>query len=135
MADDNDPLDWTVDQVVAFLCHSPSTWSADPSLRPDPEVALKKQRVNGNVLLKGVNEKVLRRREHGQASPWTSVHPSMSMSIRVRPWTLDNKHGRLAPKIGILAISMSPVTLHHFLCLQVTALCYYYCREVSALLF
>jgi len=61
---DTDPLDWTVHQVVAFLCHTPSTWSADPSLRPDPikfEVALKKQRVNGNVLLKGVNEEVLRK--------------------------------------------------------------------------
>jgi hypothetical protein len=60
-----DPLDWSVDQVVAFLCHTPSTWS---SLRPDPikfEVALKKQRVNGNVLpsllLKGVNEEILRK--------------------------------------------------------------------------
>ena len=49
---------------MAYLCHSPSTLWSVPSLRPDPgffEDALRKQRVNGNVLLKGVNEEVLRK--------------------------------------------------------------------------
>jgi hypothetical protein len=58
----DDPLDWTVDQVVAFLCHSPSTWSADPSLRPDPvdfKGALRKESVTGKVLLGYVGKALL----------------------------------------------------------------------------
>ena len=61
-----DPLDWTVDQVVAFLCHSPSTpWlqSANPLQRPDPvsfEAALRENLVNGEVLLNDVEGVSLR---------------------------------------------------------------------------
>jgi hypothetical protein len=62
-----------------------------------------------------------------------SIRPCPCPSVSVHG-LLDNKQGRLAPKIGILAMSMSPVTLHHFLCLHITALCCY-CRGVSALLF
>ena len=54
-----DPLDWTVDQVVTFLCHRPSTWSADPSLRPDPlflRDVLRDNLVNGKVLLNHVGK-------------------------------------------------------------------------------
>ena len=59
---DTDPLDWTIDQFVAFLCHSPSTWSADPSLRPDPvffKNALRENLVNGKVLLNRVGKMLL----------------------------------------------------------------------------
>ena len=61
-----DPLDWTIDRVVAFLCHSLSTpWSqsANPSERPDPvslEAALRENRINGEVLLNDVKEVSLR---------------------------------------------------------------------------
>jgi hypothetical protein len=59
---DTDPLDWTVDQVVVVLCDSPSTWSADPSLRPDPvdfKGALRKESVTGKVLLGYVGKALL----------------------------------------------------------------------------
>jgi hypothetical protein len=61
-----DPLDWTIDRVMAFLCQSLSTrWSqsANPSERPDPvslEAALRENRINGEVLLNDVNEVSLR---------------------------------------------------------------------------
>jgi hypothetical protein len=61
-----DPLDWTVDQVVAYLCYSPSTpWSqsANPSPRPDPvsfEASLRENLINGDVLLNGVDKEILR---------------------------------------------------------------------------
>ena len=57
-----DPLDWTTDHVVAFLCHSPSTWSADPSLRPDPVLfkdVLRENLVSGKVLLNYVGKVLL----------------------------------------------------------------------------
>jgi len=50
----------------------------------------------------------------------------MDMDDGRSPWTAIkiNKHRRpLAPKIGILTILMSPVTLQLFLCLLITALC------------
>ena len=61
-----DPFDWTVDEVVAFLCHNPSTpWSqsANPSQRPDPvsfEAALRENLINGEVLLNDVDKEILR---------------------------------------------------------------------------
>ena len=45
-----------------------------------------------------------------------SIRPCPCPSVSVHG-LLDNKHGRLAPKIGILAMLMSPVTLYYFLCL------------------
>ena len=56
---DTDPMDWKNDQVVAFLCDSPSTWSADPSLRPDPvffKDVLRENLVNCRVLLNNVGK-------------------------------------------------------------------------------
>ncbi|KAN0068150.1 hypothetical protein V8E54_013720 [Elaphomyces granulatus] len=61
-----DPLDWTVDEVVAFLCHSSSTpWlqSANPLQLLDPvsfEAALRENLVNGEVLLNDVEGVSLR---------------------------------------------------------------------------
>lgn len=61
-----DPLDWTVDQVVAFLCHSSSApWSqsANPARLPDPnafEAAIRENMVNGEVLLNDVDKETLR---------------------------------------------------------------------------
>ena len=50
-----DPLDWTIDQVVAVLCHN-------FSMRLDPSfgVALREQQVNGEMLLKAVEDDLLR---------------------------------------------------------------------------
>src|SRR5882762_11068720 len=58
------------------------------------------------------------RGEHGQASPWTDMDGHGHGRTDGRPWTARkiNKASasRLAPKIGILAISMTPVTLQLF---------------------
>jgi hypothetical protein len=62
-----DPLDWTVDQVVAFLCRNPLTpWSqsANPPPRPYPnafETALTENLINGEMLLNHVNDVFLRK--------------------------------------------------------------------------
>ncbi|KAL2001985.1 hypothetical protein VTN02DRAFT_900 [Thermoascus thermophilus] len=62
----DDPLDWTVDQVVAYLCHNPATpWSqsATPAPRPDPasfEAALRDNVINGETLLNDVDRDTLR---------------------------------------------------------------------------
>ncbi|PLB43170.1 hypothetical protein P170DRAFT_418954 [Aspergillus steynii IBT 23096] len=62
----SDPLDWTVDEVVGFLCHNPDQpWSqsATRGPRPDPasfETALRDNFVTGEVLLHDVNKTELR---------------------------------------------------------------------------
>ncbi|PYH42025.1 putative SNF2 family helicase/ATPase [Aspergillus saccharolyticus JOP 1030-1] len=56
-----DPLDWTVDEVVQFLCHNPDApWSLSSSrvARPDPvtfEAALRENVITGEVLLHDVD--------------------------------------------------------------------------------
>ncbi|KKK16657.1 hypothetical protein ARAM_005767 [Aspergillus rambellii] len=61
-----DPLDWTVDEVVSFLCHNPQTpWSQSNSRvpRPDPvsfEASLRENLINGEVLLQDVDKNALR---------------------------------------------------------------------------
>lgn len=61
-----DPVDWTVDQVVDFLCHDPYTpWSqsAAPPPRPDPATfgeALQSNMINGETLLYDVDKQTLR---------------------------------------------------------------------------
>lgn len=61
-----DPLDWTVEEVVEFLCHSSDTpWSqsATKSPRPDPtvlEVSLRENMISGEVLLNDVDKDALR---------------------------------------------------------------------------
>lgn len=65
-ADDGDPLDWTVDEVVAFLCHNPETpWSQSASQAPRPnpvqfEAALREHLITGEVLLHDVDKETLR---------------------------------------------------------------------------
>ncbi|GFF87514.1 protein CHROMATIN REMODELING 20 [Aspergillus lentulus] len=65
-SDDGDPLDWTVDEVVAFLCHNPETpWSQSASQAPRPnpvqfEAALRENLITGEVLLHDVDKETLR---------------------------------------------------------------------------
>ncbi|TQB68873.1 hypothetical protein MPDQ_002646 [Monascus purpureus] len=62
----DDPLDWTVDQVVEFLCHSQKTpWSQSttPPPRPDPatfEDALRSNMITGETLLNDIDKQTLR---------------------------------------------------------------------------
>ncbi|BCS03992.1 putative SNF2 family helicase/ATPase [Aspergillus luchuensis] len=61
-----DPLDWTVDEVVQFLCRNPQTpWSRSLSRapRPDPvtfEATLRENEITGEVLLHDVDKETLR---------------------------------------------------------------------------
>ncbi|PKX96856.1 putative SNF2 family helicase/ATPase [Aspergillus novofumigatus IBT 16806] len=65
-SDDGDPLDWTVDEVVAFLCYNPETpWSQSASQAPRPnpvqfEAALRENLITGEVLLHDVDKETLR---------------------------------------------------------------------------
>ncbi|KAL3474513.1 hypothetical protein BJX99DRAFT_175940 [Aspergillus californicus] len=60
-----DPLDWTVDEVVKFLCRDPQTpWSQSASRlpRPDPalfEASLRDNLINGEILLTSVDKQAL----------------------------------------------------------------------------
>ncbi|KAL4819444.1 hypothetical protein BDW67DRAFT_130668 [Aspergillus spinulosporus] len=61
----SDPLDWTVDEVVAFLCHNPETpWSRSNSTVPRPpasfEASLRENLITGEVLLQDVGKEALR---------------------------------------------------------------------------
>ena len=102
MADDNDPLDWTVDQVVAFLCHSPATWS-DPSLRPDPvffEHILRENLVTGMVLLNDVDKEVLRddlglRALGNRSAALTVIHHLRKLSEKYQGANSANIQGKL----------------------------------------
>lgn len=63
-SEDGDPLDWTVDEVVKFLCYTAETpWSNSVvSNRPDPvsfEAALRENFVTGETLLHDVDMKNL----------------------------------------------------------------------------
>ncbi|KAI9374924.1 hypothetical protein BJX61DRAFT_226652 [Aspergillus egyptiacus] len=61
-----DPLDWTVDEVVAFLCHNPQTpWSQSASRlpRPDPvslEASIRDNWITGEILLQDVDRHALK---------------------------------------------------------------------------
>ncbi|RJE20014.1 SNF2 family helicase ATPase [Aspergillus sclerotialis] len=62
---DGDPFDWTVEEVIDFLCHSPETpWSQSAKTpRPDPalfEVSLRENDISGEVLLNDVDKDELR---------------------------------------------------------------------------
>lgn len=60
-----DPFDWTVDQVVSYLCEtSPDAWSKSsaPTARPDPATfrrALEENDVNGEILLTEITKTTL----------------------------------------------------------------------------
>ncbi|PYH98962.1 SNF2 family helicase/ATPase [Aspergillus ellipticus CBS 707.79] len=66
MQSGGDPLDWTVDEVVQFLCLNPQTpWTLSSSRapRPDPvtfEAAIRDNLVTGEVLLHDVDKETLR---------------------------------------------------------------------------
>ncbi|KAL4807786.1 P-loop containing nucleoside triphosphate hydrolase protein [Aspergillus unguis] len=59
-----DPLDWSVDEVVNFLCHNPKTpWSNSTSNRPNAaslEASLREHYITGEVLLEDVEKETLR---------------------------------------------------------------------------
>ncbi|KAL2825636.1 P-loop containing nucleoside triphosphate hydrolase protein [Aspergillus cavernicola] len=65
-ASSGDPLDWTVDEVVSFLCHDDQTpWSQSASRlpRPDPvrfEASLRDNLITGEILLQDVDKPALR---------------------------------------------------------------------------
>lgn len=65
-AEGTDPVDWSVDEVVQFLCHNSHTpWSQSVSgaPRPDPtsfEAALRDNLITGEVLLNDVDKSALR---------------------------------------------------------------------------
>ncbi|KAL6232130.1 hypothetical protein BDW75DRAFT_25465 [Aspergillus navahoensis] len=61
----SDPLDWTVEEVVAFLCHNHETpWSRSNSTVPCPpasfEASLRDNLITGEVLLQDVEKEALR---------------------------------------------------------------------------
>ncbi|KAK2736374.1 hypothetical protein FQN55_001669 [Onygenales sp. PD_40] len=64
--DSSDPCNWSIDQVVYYLCHtSPAPWVEDdaPLPRPDPvdfEKSLRSNDITGKVLLTRVDETRLR---------------------------------------------------------------------------
>ncbi|GKZ33644.1 hypothetical protein AbraIFM66950_003670 [Aspergillus brasiliensis] len=66
MEPSGDPLDWTVDEVVQFLCRNPQTpWSRSSSRapRPDPitfEATLRENEITGEVLMHDVDKETLR---------------------------------------------------------------------------
>ncbi|KAL4883310.1 hypothetical protein BJY04DRAFT_216611 [Aspergillus karnatakaensis] len=60
-----DPLDWTVDEVVDFLCHNTERpWSLSTTQLPQPdsdfERSLRENLITGEVLLQDVDKQVLR---------------------------------------------------------------------------
>ncbi|OOF92179.1 hypothetical protein ASPCADRAFT_55923, partial [Aspergillus carbonarius ITEM 5010] len=61
-----DPLDWTVDEVVQFLCRNPQTpWARSSSRAPRPnpvtfEATLRENEITGEVLLHDVDKETLR---------------------------------------------------------------------------
>lgn len=61
-----DPLDWTVDEVVNFLCYNPETpWSKSNSSTPRPNPAsfakaIRDNLITGEVLLQDVDKNVLK---------------------------------------------------------------------------
>lgn len=62
--DSRDPLDWTLDEVIEFLCHNPQMpWSNSVvRIRPDPvafEAALRDNLITGEILLHDIDLKVL----------------------------------------------------------------------------
>lgn len=63
---EEDPLDWTVEEVIQFLCHDPETpWSqsATNTPRPNPaafEATLRENMITGEVLLNDVDKEALR---------------------------------------------------------------------------
>ncbi|KAE8383218.1 P-loop containing nucleoside triphosphate hydrolase protein [Aspergillus bertholletiae] len=65
-AEGTDPVDWSINDVVEFLCHNPHTpWSQSVSgaPRPDPtsfEAALRDNQITGEVLLNDVDKSALR---------------------------------------------------------------------------
>ncbi|KAL3465822.1 P-loop containing nucleoside triphosphate hydrolase protein [Aspergillus heterothallicus] len=62
----DDPLDWTVDDVVRFLCYNQETpWSRSSSRLPRPnsasfEAALRENLITGEILLHDVDKEALR---------------------------------------------------------------------------
>ncbi|PWY70251.1 hypothetical protein BO70DRAFT_343814 [Aspergillus heteromorphus CBS 117.55] len=66
MQSSGDPLDWTVDEVVQFLCLNPQTpWTLSSSRAPRPdsvtfEAAIRDNMITGEVLLHDVDKEALR---------------------------------------------------------------------------
>lgn len=83
-----DPYDWSVDQVVGYLCHNESTpWSVSkhPSPLPDRqslEVAIREHGITGEVLLDGHLEDFLRNSLKLKEGPFYTVNKAIQYAQR-----------------------------------------------------
>ncbi|EEH16643.2 hypothetical protein PABG_06730 [Paracoccidioides brasiliensis Pb03] len=102
--EDDDPFEWSIDQVINYLCHSSAPW-ARPSLpRPDPktlEATLRENDVTGEVLLTEVDKATLAQdlglRSLGQRSTiFRAVQYLQQRSRRyaehIQPFRVGNPH-------------------------------------------
>lgn len=84
----DDPFDWSVDQVVQYLCHNTSTpWtsSKNPSPLPDRqpfESALREHGITGEVLLNGRLETFFRSSLKLHEGPYYSVEKAIQYARR-----------------------------------------------------
>jgi hypothetical protein len=87
--DQDDPFDWSVEQVVQYLCRNESTpWSAskNPSPLPDRiplEVALREHGITGEVLLNGRLEDFLRNSLKLKEGPYYTVNKAIQYAQRL----------------------------------------------------
>ncbi|EED18212.1 SNF2 family helicase/ATPase, putative [Talaromyces stipitatus ATCC 10500] len=86
--DQEDPIDWSVDQVVQYLCHNNSTpWSVSkhPSPLPDRqslETAIREHGITGEVLLDGRLENFLRNSLKLKEGPFYTVNKAIQYAQR-----------------------------------------------------
>ncbi|EAW12570.1 putative SNF2 family helicase/ATPase [Aspergillus clavatus NRRL 1] len=115
--DDGDPIDWTVNEVVAFLCHNPQTpWSQSTTQAPRPnpaqfEAALRENLITGEVLLHDVDKETLREELGLKAIGHRS---SMLMAIRYlqrRSQKYQRSRADLTPQLGDRQYPFSPSLL------------------------
>ncbi|EDN05403.1 predicted protein [Histoplasma mississippiense (nom. inval.)] len=60
--EDDDPFEWSIDQVIAHLCHSSAPWARSSLPRPDSttlETSLRENDVTGEILLTEINKVTL----------------------------------------------------------------------------
>jgi hypothetical protein len=103
-----DPLDWTVNQVVAYLCYGPST-AADLSRRPDPVVfgpVLQENLIDGIVLLTDITNETLRTdlglQAYGQRS-WVLATIKHLRKLSAKYQALEENAGKLLSFIHYLS--------------------------------
>lgn len=89
--DQEDPFDWSVDQVVQYLCRNESTpWSASKNPSPLPErthleAALREHGITGEVLLNGRLDDFLRNSLKLKEGPYYTVNKAIQYAQRLSP--------------------------------------------------